>query len=69
MNIGANRNAHGKRTVSTKQPEVKDFTSWPIIRIKSFSFFFFFFFLWGGAQLQCIYCLVLYTDLKAAEGN
>ena len=42
-------------------------------RIKSFSFFgggwvggg------WGGgrAQLQCIYYLVLYTDLKAAEGN
>ena len=23
----------------------------------------------GGAQLQCIYYLVLYTDLKAAEGN
>ena len=22
-----------------------------------------------GAQLQCIYYLVLYTDLKAAEGN
>ena len=39
--------------------------------MKSFSFFF-----WGGgggggggAQLQCIYYLVLYTDLKAAEGN
>ena len=26
MNIGANRNAHGKRTVSTKQPQVKDLT-------------------------------------------
>ena len=25
--------------------------------------------LFGGAQLQCIYYLVLYTDLKAAEGN
>ena len=24
--IGANRNAHGKRTVSTKQPQVKDLT-------------------------------------------
>ena len=23
----------------------------------------------GGAQLQCIYYLMLYTDLKAAEGN
>ena len=23
----------------------------------------------GGSQLQCIYYLVLYTDLKAAEGN
>ena len=37
--------------------------------MKSLSFFF-----WGGeggggAQLQCIYYLVLYTDLKAAEGN
>ena len=35
--------------------------------------FFFFFFGGGGggggiAQLQCIYYLVLYTDLKAAEG-
>ena len=30
---------------------------------------FFFFFGGGGAQLQCIYYLVLYTDLKAAEGN
>ena len=34
---------------------------------------FFFFFVGGGggggAQLQCIYYLVLYTDLKAAEGN
>ena len=28
MNIGANWNAHGKRTVSTKQPQVKDLTSW-----------------------------------------
>ena len=48
--------------------------------MKSFSFIYFFFFLggwwwWGGgggvggAQLQCIYYLVLYTDLKAAEGN
>ena len=44
--------------------------------MKSFSCFFVFF-LWGGggggggggAQLQCIYYLVLYTDLKAAEGN
>ena len=26
MNIGANRNVHGKRTVSTKQPHVKDLT-------------------------------------------
>ena len=26
MNIGANRNAHGKRTVSTKQRQVKDLT-------------------------------------------
>ena len=30
---------------------------------------FFFFFGGVGAQLQCIYYLVLYTDLKAAEGN
>ena len=52
--------------------------------MKSFSLFyfilfiylFFFFFFGGGggggvlvAQLQCIYYLVLYTDLKAAEGN
>ena len=107
MNIGANRNAHGKRTVSTKQPQVIErldswasrlwrgielifkshatrpiFSTRPITRVKSF------FFLcvcvcvcgggggggvWGGdaqlAQLQCIYYLVLYTDLKAAEGN
>ena len=34
----------------------------------SFSLFFFFF-LVGGAQLQCIYYLVLYTDLKTTEGN
>ena len=26
MNIGVNRNAHGKRTVSTKQPQMKDLT-------------------------------------------
>ena len=26
MNIGANRNAHGKQTVSTKQPQVTDLT-------------------------------------------
>ena len=26
LNIGANRNAHGKRTVSTKQPQVTDLT-------------------------------------------
>ena len=49
------------------------FSTRPITRIKSFSFFFFFFF-WGGgggggAELQCFYYLVLYTDLKAAEGN
>ena len=44
--------------------------------MKSFSFiyffilfFFYFIFLGGGAQLQCIYFLALYTDLKAAEGN
>ena len=46
--------------------------------MKSFSFFYSFIFLGGGggggggvvgAQLQCIYYLVLYTDLKAAEGN
>ena len=34
-----------------------------------FFIFFFFFGGGGGAQLQCIYYLVLYTDLKAAEGN
>ena len=59
------------------------FSTRPITRIKSFSFFLFylfiylFFFFFGGgggggglcAQLQCIYYLVLYTDLKAAEGN
>ena len=43
-----------------------------IIRIKSFSLGFFFWIKRGGggvgAQLQCIYYLVLYTDLKAAEG-
>ena len=43
-----------------------------ITRIKSW--FVLFFWRWGvggggGAQLQCIYYLVLYTDLKAAEGN
>ena len=42
------------RTVSTKQPQVKNEGG-------------------GGgggvAQLQCIYYLVLYTGLKAAEGN
>ena len=38
--------------------------------MKSFSSSFFFFFLGGGgAQLKLIYYLVLYTDLKAAEGN
>ena len=45
--------------------------------MKRFIYFYFFFF-WGGggggegrlgAQLQCIYYLVLYTDNKAAEGN
>ena len=46
------------------------FSTRPITRIKSFSFFLFiFFFEGGGAQLQCIYYLVLYTDRKAAEGN
>ena len=48
------------------------FSTRPITRIKSFSFFFFFFLGGGGgcrAQLQCVYYLVLYTDLKAAEGN
>ena len=40
----------------------------PITRIESFYFYFILFF-WGGAQLQCSYYLVLYTDLKAAEGN
>ena len=49
------------------------FSTRPITKIKSFSFFLFFFggggVGGGGAQLQCIYCLVLYTDLKAAEGN
>ena len=43
------------------------FSTKPITRIKSFSFFFGGG--GGGAQLQCIYYLVLYTDLKAAEGN
>ena len=50
--------------------------------MKSFSFIYLFIFFGGGgggvggggggvvgAQLQCIYYLVLYTDLKAAEGN
>ena len=48
--------------------------------MKSFSLFYFIlFFLRGGgggggvvvlvARFQCIYYLVLYTDLKAAEGN
>ena len=41
------------------------FSTRPITRIKSFSFFFSFL----VAQLQCFYYLVLYTDLKAAEGN
>ena len=30
MNIGANRNAHGKRTVSTKQPQVKKWKTWQL---------------------------------------
>ena len=97
MNIGANRNAHGKRTGAHEQYQQNSrkwktwqlgfqtlerywasfqvtrlfhsatiFSTRPITRMKSFSFFFF-----GGgcAQLQCIYYLVLYTDLKAAEGN
>ena len=35
-----------------------------------FIYLFIYFFLGGGrAQLQCIYYLVLYTDLKAAESN
>ena len=41
--------------------------------MKSFIYFYFFFGGGGGgvlgAQLQCIYYLVLYTDKKAAEGN
>ena len=45
--------------------------------MKSFSFIYFILFFFfgggggggGGAQLQCIYYLVLYTNLKAAEGN
>ena len=41
--------------------------------MKNFSFFIYLFFFvgggGGGAQLQCIYYLVLYTNLKAAEGN
>ena len=70
MNIGANRNAHGKRTVSTKQPQVKDLTVGLPDFGEFFIFLFFFFFGGGGvAQLQCFYYLVLYTDLKAAEGN
>ena len=41
-----------------------------ITRIKNFYLYFFFGGGGGGiAQLQCIYYLVLYTDLKAAEGN
>ena len=42
-----------------------------ILEWRVFLFFFFFFEGGGGggAQLQCIYYLVLYTDLKAAEGN
>ena len=38
MNIRANRNAHGKRTVSTKQPQVTDLTVWASK-------------LWGGIEL------------------
>ena len=41
--------------------------------MKSFSFYsFIYLFIYLfllGAQLQCIYYLVLYTDDKAAEGN
>ena len=36
--------------------------------INLFYFILFYFFLGGGAQPQCIYYLVMYTDLKAAEG-
>ena len=38
--------------------------------IFDYLFIYLFCFFWGGggAQLQCIYFLVLYTDLKAAEG-
>ena len=51
------------------------FLTRPITRIKSFSFFFLFFFFFlgggggGGGVLCSIYYLVLYTDLKAAEGS
>ena len=98
MNIGANRNAHGKQTVSTKQPHKsrsERLDSWAsrlwrgielvfksldcltvrLLELRVVFFFFFFFFFegggggGGGAQLQSIYYLVLYTDLKAAEGN
>ena len=49
MNIGANRNAHGKRTVSTKQPQMTDLTvGLPDIGEVLRYFFFFFFFFWGG---------------------
>ena len=35
-----------------------------------FIYLFIYFFFWGGvARLQCIYYLVLFTDVKAAEGN
>ena len=94
MNIGANRNAHDKLTVSTKQPQTwqlgfqtleRYWASFQVTRLfhsATTNFFnqvdyynedFFIFFLWGvgvgggGAQLQCIYYLLLYTDLKAAE--
>ena len=97
-NIGANRNAHGKRTADEQYQQnshkwktwqlgfqtlerywasfqvtrlfhsATNFSTRPITRMKSFSFIYLFF-LGVCAQLQCIYYLVLYTNLKAAEGN
>ena len=70
MNIGANRNAHGKRTVSTKQPQVTDLTVVLLDIGEVLSLFSRVGVGDGGgcSQLHCIYYLVLYTDLKAAEG-
>ena len=73
------QNSHKWKTWQLGFQTLERYWVWPIFFKKQadyeneefFIFFFFFFFFLGGgggAQLQCI-DLVLYIDLKAAEGN